>query len=219
MLTKADEDYLKIIYKLAEEKQSGKGISTSAIAERLKISQASVSNMIKKLAERAWVAYEPYYGVRLTEKGQSIAVNMIRRHRILELYLVERLSYQWDEVDAEAEVLEHAVSDKLIDKMWEDLGRPKQDPHGSPIPDKHGMMQLTDMHSLVTVLEGHTVKVVRFKNKTPEELRYLNSIGLIKDTEVRVAAKNEANDSISVEIGQNRYELGYKLAESIFVTN
>lgn len=117
MVSKALEDYLKIIYKLEGQSAEDKGVQTSVIAERLSISQASVSNMIKKLAEQGFIEYAPYYGVSLTESGRKIALNMVRKHRVLEQYLVERLGYSWDEVDEEAEVLEHSISDKLVDRM------------------------------------------------------------------------------------------------------
>lgn len=217
MASKALEDYLKIIYKLEEENTSDKGVSTSSIAERLAISQASVSNMLKKLADKKMIQYEPYYGVSLTTKGRKVALNMIRRHRILELFLVERLGYQWDEVDEEAEILEHAVSDKLANRMWEELGRPTQDPHGSPIPNEKGEMVQPSMVSLAKAEVASEAKVVRIQNRSPEELRYLFSIGLVKDADIIVHQKAPFEGPLSIEVNGQQHALDYRLAQSIFV--
>ncbi|AZR82373.1 metal-dependent transcriptional regulator [Thiomicrospira sp. S5] len=217
MASKALEDYLKIIYKLEEANETDKGVSTSAIAERLAISQASVSNMLKKLADKALIRYEPYYGVALSDAGRKVALGMIRKHRILELFLVERLGYQWDEVDEEAEVLEHAISDKLTNRMWEELGRPTEDPHGSPIPDESGEMIEQAAIGLSQADLETTLEVIRIQNRSPEELRYLFSIGLVKGAKVRVLQKAPFDGPISIEIAGTQHPLDFRLAESIFV--
>lgn len=219
MSTKALEDYLKIIYKLEEvnSADADKGVSTSAIAERLAISQASVSNMLKKLADKSLIRYEPYYGVGLTEDGRKIALNMIRRHRVLELFLVERLGYQWDEVDEEAEVLEHAISDKLTNRMWEDLGRPTQDPHGSPIPAEDGTMQVQKSSPLSEMEEHTELQIKRIKNRSPDELRYLSSIGLVKDAVLKLHHKAPFNGPLSIEVSGKHHALDFRLAQSIMV--
>jgi len=220
MVSQALEDYLKMIYKLEElnaEAQLEKGVSTSSIAERLGISQASVSNMLKKLSDKDLIEYAPYYGVTLTSQGRKIALQMLRRHRVLELYLVERLGYQWDEVDAEAEVLEHAVSDRLVNRMWEELGRPTQDPHGSPIPDQDGNMEVQTMVSLCEAASGAHCQIVRIQNRTPEALRYLFSIGLVKGAQVKVFEKAPFEGPLSVEVKGEQLALDFRLAQSIFV--
>jgi len=220
MVSQALEDYLKMIYKLEElnaEAQLEKGVSTSSIAERLGISQASVSNMLKKLSDKDLIEYAPYYGVTLTSQGRKIALQMLRRHRVLELYLVERLGYQWDEVDAEAEVLEHAVSDRLVNRMWEELGRPTQDPHGSPIPDQDGNMEVQTMVSLCEAASGAHCQIVRIQNRTPEELRYLFSIGLVKGAQVKVFEKAPFEGPLSGEVKGEQLALDFRLAQSIFV--
>lgn len=219
MPSKALEDYLKIIYKLEESlpDKEGKGVSTTAIAERLSISKASVSNMLKKLADKNLIRYEPYYGVTLTAEGNKIALNMIRKHRILEQYLVEKLGYSWDEVDAEAEILEHAVSNRLTDRMWEALGRPTRDPHGSPIPNEAGEIEDETGECLSEVESGETRTVVRIQNRSPEELRYLSSIGLTRNAQVRVDNKAPFNGPISIEVAGEPQALDFRLAESILV--
>jgi len=218
MASKALEDYLKIIYKLEDSGSGDKGVQTSVIAERLAISQASVSNMIKKLADKNYVSYAPYYGVSLTESGRKIALNMIRKHRILEQYLVERLNYSWDEVDEEAEVLEHAISDKLTNRMWDDLGQPSHDPHGSPIPSVDGELIKQDLTPLVDISLNQAVLVKRIKNRSPEELRYLANIGLT--TGVRLLVKNAAplNGPLLVEINEkDLHAIDYRLAMALQV--
>lgn len=218
MASKALEDYLKIIYKL-EDKRSEKGVQTSVIAERLSISQASVSNMLKKLADSDYISYEPYYGVSLTPSGRKIALTMIRKHRILELYLVERLNYSWDEVDEEAEVLEHAISDTLANRMWSDLGQPTHDPHGSPIPSIDGELIKQDLVSLVEVPIEQKIQVVRIKNRSPEELRYLANIGLTTGVSLKIKNMAPLNGPLLVEIeDENLHAIDYRLAMALFVS-
>ncbi len=163
------------------------------------------------------IRYEPYYGVALSDTGRKVALGMIRKHRILELFLVERLGYQWDEVDEEAEVLEHAISDKLTNRMWEELGRPTEDPHGSPIPDESGEMIEQAAIGLSQADLETTLEVIRIQNRSPEELRYLFSIGLVKGAKVRVLQKAPFDGPISIEIAGTQHPLDFRLAESIFV--
>lgn len=220
MVSKALEDYLKIIYKLQDRTPEDKGVQTSVIAERLAISQASVSNMLKKLAEQGYIKYAPYYGVSLTDSGLKIALNMVRKHRILEQYLVERLGYSWDEVDEEAEVLEHSISDKLANRMWEDLGQPTHDPHGSPIPSAEGVVAQHDWLALTDVELHCKVKVKRIKNRSPEELRYLASIGLTTGVDVEVKNTAPLNGPLLVEVNsQALHAIDYRLALALMVEN
>jgi len=218
MASKALEDYLKIIYKLESAPPSEKGVQTSAIAERLSISQASVSNMLKKLSENHYIEYAPYYGVKLTESGRKIALNMVRKHRILEQYLVERLGYSWDEVDEEAEVLEHSITDKLANRMWEVLGQPTHDPHGSPIPTADGVIIEQNWRALSEIEVGQAVTVKRIKNRSPDELRYLASIGLTTGAVVKVKESLPANGPLMVLINnQTAHAIDYQLAQFLLV--
>ena len=219
MASQALEDYLKIIYKLEDSSPEDKGVQTSVIAERLSISQASVSNMIKKLADKKYISYAPYYGVTLTDSGRKIALNMIRKHRILEQYLVERLNYSWDEVDEEAEVLEHAISDTLANRMWDDLGQPTHDPHGSPIPSIDGELIKQDLIPLIDVLLEQSVQVKRIKNRSPEELRYLANIGLTTGVVLKIKNMAPLNGPLLVEIeGRDLHAIDYRLAMALQVT-
>lgn len=218
MSSQALEDYLKIIYKLQESRQDdSKGISTSSIAERLGISNASVSNMLKKLASQNLIRYEPYYGVALLAEGKEIAIKMIRRHRVVELFLVERLNYSWDEVDEEAEVLEHAVSDKLIDRMWTDLGCPARDPHGSPIPNQKGEMIAEFAQCLACLPVDKAAKVIRIKNRSPEELRYLTSIGISQHKLLKVKHIAPFKGPVTIEIDNQVVAIDCRLADAIMV--
>ena len=218
MASKALEDYLKIIYKLQGHILEEKGVQTSSIAERLGISQASVSNMLKKLAEQNYIEYAPYYGVSLTDSGLKIALNMVRKHRILEQYLVERLGYAWDEVDEEAEVLEHAISDTLANRMWEDLGQPTHDPHGSPIPSAEGVVAPNNWITLTECPLNYVVKIKRIKNRSPEELRYLASIGLKTATWVEIKNRAPLNGPLLVEVdSQALHAIDYRLALALMV--
>lgn len=219
MASKALEDYLKIIYKLEDINTSDKGVQTSLIAERLAISQASVSNMLKKLAEKKHIRYEPYYGVSLTESGRKIALTMIRKHRILEQYLVERLGYSWDEVDEEAEVLEHTISDTLANRMWDDLGQPTHDPHGSPIPNLDGELVQQNLEPLTDTVLNQMVIVKRIKNRSPEELRYLANIGLTTGVSLQIKNTAPLNGPLLVEInGADLHAIDYRLAMALLVT-
>lgn len=219
MASKALEDYLKIIYKLEDINTSDKGVQTSLIAERLAISQASVSNMLKKLAEKKHIRYEPYYGVSLTESGRKIALTMIRKHRILEQYLVERLGYSWDEVDEEAEVLEHTISDTLANRMWDDLGQPTHDPHGSPIPNLDGELVQQNLEPLTDTVLNQVVIVKRIKNRSPEELRYLANIGLTTGVSLQIKNTAPLNGPLLVEInGADLHAIDYRLAMALLVT-
>ncbi|WP_044412952.1 metal-dependent transcriptional regulator [Thiomicrospira microaerophila] len=215
--SKAIEDYLKCIYKLEDPQVQNKGVHTSAIASRLGVAQASVSNMIKKLSDQDFVKYEPYYGVSLTDSGRQVALQMIRRHRVIEQYLVERLNYSWDEVDEEAEVLEHAVSDKLVNAMWLALGEPSHDPHGSPIPDADGLITPQNLVPLTELEETKPAKLARIKNRSPEELRYLSSIGLAMGVELIVQSKAPFNGPLMLEVAGRCHALDYRMACALMV--
>jgi DtxR family Mn-dependent transcriptional regulator len=219
MLSKALEDYLKIIYKLEGQAPAEKGVQTSAIAERLSISQASVSNMLKKLAEQQFIEYAPYYGVSLTDSGRKIALGMVRKHRVVELFLVERLGYSWDEVDEEAEVLEHSISEKLVNRMWENLGRPAFDPHGSPIPTAEGVLLENDWVGLTQAPLNQMLRVKRIKNRSPEELRYLASLGLTTGTQLRVKQAAPLQGPLLIELVSDEVQaLDYRLANAVMVS-
>jgi DtxR family transcriptional regulator, Mn-dependent transcriptional regulator len=211
-LTRSVEDYLKVIYSLSPE---GRTASTSDIAHRLELSPPSVSGMIKRLSEQGYLEHIPYKGVQLTAEGRRTALRMIRRHRILEAYLVARLGYTWDAVHAEAERLEHAVSDGLIERMAEALGNPDADPHGEPIPTAEGWIEEVEGIPLAEVAAGQTVAVRRVTAGDPDRLRYLASVGLQPGALVTVLERQPFSGPLTLRVAGHERVLGHELAESL----
>jgi|SRR6056297_532926 len=212
------EDYLKAIYKL-EASLDGKGVPTSKLAKEMEVSNASVTNMLKRLSGLGMVTYESYYGAKLTETGRKIALEMIRHHRLLELYLAEMLGYSWDQVHDEAEKLEHHISEQFEDKISELLNDPKFDPHGDPIPTKDGLMPKLGLVALSELHENKLYKVRRVKNQTPELLRYLDEYGLIPGAEVIIKKKEPFDGPLELSVDGKSVTLGYKIAADILVTS
>ncbi|MCH7677763.1 metal-dependent transcriptional regulator [candidate division KSB1 bacterium] len=214
MITQAVQDYLKVIFKLA----SSGNVSTNAIAERLQISQASVTGMIKKLSDLRLTTYKPYYGVELTKTGRKIALEIIRHHRLLELYLAEALGYSWDQVHDEAEKLEHVISEELEDKMAKILGNPTADPHGAPIPSKDGIIEERSLECLSVIDAGQKVQVKQVSDKDPEMLRYLGDIGIFPDVMIDVMEKAPFGGPLLIKVAGKEYNLGERLTDNILVS-
>ncbi|TDI83365.1 MAG: metal-dependent transcriptional regulator [Caldithrix sp.] len=215
MITQAVQDYLKIIFKLAN---NGKAVSTNAIAERMQISQASVTGMIKKLSDLKLTIHRPYYGVELTKTGRKIALEIIRHHRLLELYLAEALGYSWDRVHNEAEKLEHVISEEFEDKMAKILGNPTADPHGAPIPSKDGEMEERTLVPLTAAEVGQKVLVKQVSDNDPEMLRYLGEIGIFPEVKLHILEKAPFGGPLLIKIGEKQHHLGEKLTNNIFVS-
>jgi len=213
MITQAVQDYLKVIFKLA----SSGNVSTNAIAERLQISQASVTGMIKKLSDLRLTTYKPYYGVELTKTGRKIALEIIRHHRLLELYLAEALGYSWDQVHDEAEKLEHVISEEFEDKMAKILGNPTADPHGAPIPSKDGEMEERTLVPLTAAEAGQKVLVKQVSDSDPEMLRYLGEIGIYPEVKLYVLEKAPFGGPLLVQVGEDKYHLGGTVTDNIMV--
>ncbi|MFQ5865133.1 MAG: metal-dependent transcriptional regulator [bacterium] len=214
MISQTVQDYLKIIYKLGA---NGAKVSTNAMAERLNVSQASVTGMIKKLAEIKLIRYTPYHGVALTKAGRKIALEIIRHHRLLELYLAEALGYSWDQVHDEAEKLEHVISEEFEDRMSEFLGNPTTDPHGAPIPSKDGTIEERMLESLCSVEAGQRVKIKQISDRDPEMLRYLANIGIYPEVVIDVIEKAPFEGPLLIKLGDNEHYLGQALTKNIFV--
>ena len=194
-----EENYLKIIYHLSEE-LAGAEVSTNAVADMAQTKAASVSDMLKKLAEKELVNYQKYQGVTLTKLGENIALKVIRRHRLWEVFLVEKLNFTWDEVHNVAEELEHINSDKLVEKLDEYLGFPKFDPHGDPIPDHLGKFPATMYHTLSELKVGEKGILMGVGEHNPSFLKYLVKIGLTLGCNVSIIDLNEFDHSISIKI-------------------
>lgn len=213
--TTSTEDYLKAIYKL-ESSSGNKGVSTSKLAEEMEVANASVTNMVKRLAEMGLVHYESYYGTRLTDAGRKIALEMIRHHRLLELYLTEMLGYSWDEVHEEAEKLEHHISEQFEDKIAELLDNPKFDPHGDPIPTKDGKMPELLLIPVSEIEDDDTHILRRVKNQDPEFLRYLEKLGLIPGVKIRVLNKEPFEGPVEIELEGEKLSIGYNIAKELY---
>ncbi len=212
--SRAVEDYLKAIRHLQRE---GAPVSTSALAQQLDRSPASVTNMIKNLAELGLVEHVPYHGVQLSEEGEREALRIIRRHRVIEAYLIERLGYSWDRVHAEAERLEHAASDELVERMATVLGHPELDPHGSPIPTAEGEVS-EPQHPPLSLLEtGMTATVREVSDADEGRLRYLAELGLYPGTRVEVLEREPFEGPIRVRVEGRERSLGRQLAEIVRV--
>ncbi len=216
-LSSSVEDYLKAIYRLSEH---GGTATTSDIAEELELSPASVTGMVKRLAESGHLEHVPYRGVQLTGHGRVAALAVVRRHRILEAYLTEMLHYDWAAVDAEAERLEHAASDQLIERMAEALGEPKYDPHGAPIPTRDGEIETPDYRPLAAVELGVRVRLRLVGDDDPDRLRYLESLGLVPAAELVVKDRQPYGGPITILVGGPggvERVIGKELAETLMV--
>ncbi len=212
--SRAVEDYLKAVYKLLRDRPA---VSTNALAEELGRSAASVTNMVKSLAEQGLVEHTPYHGVRLTASGELTALRIIRRHRVIELFLIEKLGYSWEAVHQEAERLEHAASDALIDRMARALGEPSEDPHGSPIPTREGVIEVTESVVLVGLEPGLSGVVREVSDDSAEGLRRLASLGLFPGTRIRVLERADDGAGMSVEVNGERQVVEDGLAAAVFV--
>ena len=211
-LTRSVEDYLKAIYRLSPE---GRPASTSEIAHLLDLSAPSVSGMVKRLSELGFLEHIPYKGVQLTDAGRRAALRMVRRHRLIEAYLVEFLGYGWDTVHAEAERLEHAVSDTLVERMAAALGHPAVDPHGDPIPAADGSIHELACTPLQDVMVGSTVEIRRVDEGDPERLRYLAALGLVPGVRVTLVDRQPFGGPVTVESAGIRHVIGSELAQVV----
>jgi len=209
------EDYLKAIYKLQSKDEQ---VPTSVLADYMGVAPASVTNMCKKLAELNLLAYEPYQGVRFTPAGQKLALEIIRHHRLIELYLAEALGVPWDRVHEEAEKLEHVISEDLEDRMAKALGDPQFDPHGAPIPTRTGdVIDHKSGRLLIDMKAGDRLRIVEVDDNDPELLRYLGELGLYPGTEITLIACAPFDGPLTMEINNTQYALGYQAARAISV--
>ena len=208
-LTRSVEDYLKAIYRLSPE---GRPASTSEIAHLLELSPPSVSGMVKRLSELGLLEHAPYKAVQLTAEGRRAALRMVRRHRLIEAYLVQFLGYSWDTVHEEAERLEHAVTDKLVERMAGALGHPSTDPHGDPIPQADGSIHEPACTPLSELQVGETIEIRRVDESQPERLRYLASLGLRPGVVVTLLDRQPFGGPVTLEAAGERHILGHELA-------
>jgi DtxR family Mn-dependent transcriptional regulator len=214
IISQAMEDYLKAIYSLHERSAQ---VPTSALADYMGVAPASVTNMCKKLAELKLLDYEPYQGVKFTPAGEKLALEIVRHHRLLELYLAEALGVPWDQVHQEAEKLEHVISEDLEERMAAALGDPQFDPHGAPIPSRTGSVTQHDHGRLVDSQVGDTVIVIEVDDRNPELLRYLGELGIYPGTKIEVVGRAPFDGPLKLNIGTDEHNLGHQAARSIWV--
>lgn len=216
MLSHAIEDYLKAIYEIEEDFGL---VTTSLLAVHLDVKPASVTGMVQKLARARprLVNYERHHGVTLTPAGRKIALEVIRHHRLIELYLAEALGYEWDKVDAEAEKLEHVISEEFEEKIAALLGDPTTDPHGDPIPARDGTVIEHSRLPLSEIQPGQTVRVTRVRDNDPAFLRYLAELGLILQAQVVVKDKAPFDGPLHIRVGDRSHALGRNVTDKIFV--
>lgn len=213
-LSQAVEDYLKAIYILESE---GEGATTTNIAEMLEVSSASVTNMLKRLAGLNLITHRSYKGASLTEAGEKIALEILRHHRLLELYLKEVMGYSWDEVHDEAEKLEHHISEQFEDKIAELLNDPTHDPHGDPIPSKDGIVPEMASLPLTEAEERSTYLIGRVKDQDPDLLRYLEKTGVIPGVKLTVIEKAPFDGPLKVLLENEEQTIGHGVARQIYL--
>ena len=211
-----EENYLKIIYKLSAETDAD--ISTNAVAELTQTKAASVSDMLRKLSEKNLVNYQKYQGVRLTEAGEQVALKVIRKHRLWEVFLVEKLGFNWDEVHDIAEQLEHIDSEELVEKLDEFLEHPTFDPHGDPIPDPNGRMPKLTYQNLSEVKQGERVLMMGVSEHSSAFLQYVAKLGISLGSELYILEINDFDKSLSVQIAQaNPQFMSHEVAKNLLV--
>jgi DtxR family Mn-dependent transcriptional regulator len=209
------EDYLSTIYKFQD---AAGEIKPNVIAEKLQISQAAVTDMIKKLAKDKYIIYERYKSIRLTVRGGDYALNVVRRHRIWEVFLMKVVGMPWDKVHDEANRLEHSCSDDLVDRIEKLLGFPEFDPHGDPIPSKEGKLPKVKKHiPLANLNEGESGVVIRVNDFDEQFLAYISGLGIGLNELIQVKEKRDFDDSLLIIIKGKQWNISQKLAENIFI--
>jgi DtxR family Mn-dependent transcriptional regulator len=211
------ENYVKAIFQICYA-QSGKPAATGQVAAALAVSPGTVTSMLKTLSEGGLATYAPYEGVRLTTAGNALALRVMRRHRLIELFLVKTLALAWDEVHEEAEHMEHAVSDRLIDRIDVYLGFPQVDPHGDPIPRADGSLQAEESRSLAECTVGQRFRLARVVDQSPEFLRFLTETGLPLGAEGEVLATRAEAGTVTIVIAGQETTLGRTAAEKLLVS-
>lgn len=219
-ISRAVQDYLKAIYKLGNGDGLEKNVNTTVLSDYLDVSSTATTNMVKKLAEIKLLAYTPYKGFALTKAGEKIALEVIRHHRLLERFLADTLGYSWDEVDAEADRLEHVISQEFEDRIDRALGFPTTDPHGDPIPGKDGSIEARDTERLSEIEAGRTVVIRQVSDNSAEMLRYMDNLGLRPSAKIAVKDRAPFNGPMLVCVDESgEHSLGLEVADHIYVSD
>jgi DtxR family Mn-dependent transcriptional regulator len=214
-MTFSEENYLKTIYHLTTISEAE--VSTNAISEMMETKASSVTDMLKKLSEKSLVNYKKYQGVSLTEKGKLTAKMIVRKHRLWEVFLVDKLDFSWDEVHDIAEQLEHIKSEKLINKLDDFLGNPTKDPHGDPIPDANGQIINTEKHLLSELFENQSGICVGVKDTSSEFLKYLDKQEISLGSKIEILGKESFDLSQKIKLNDRELTISNKIASNIFV--
>ncbi len=215
MFTLSEENYLKTIYHLGLNSEIG--VSTNEIAKKMQTKASSVTDMIKKLSDKDLVVYEKYKGVKITDFGRNTAANIVRKHRLWEVFLVEKLNFSWDEVHEVAEQLEHIKSPKLINELDALLGFPKQDPHGDPIPDKEGNYHPLEKKLLATLSIGEKGICIGVNDSSSEFLQFLDKQKIALGNQIKVLGKEPFDDSIQIQIANRELSVSNKIASNLYI--
>ena len=214
-MTISEENYIKVIYHISLV--APKGVSTNAIAGMLDTKASSVTDMLKKLAEKDFVSYQKYQGVTLTEKGSLAAKMIVRKHRLWEVFLVEKLNFSWDEVHEIAEELEHIKSEVLINKLDEFLGFPSFDPHGDPIPDGQGIIKKIEKHLLSDTEVNKDYKCIGVKDSSTDFLKYLDKQKIALGSVLKIVEREEFDETLTIAIDGKRTTISNKIASNLYV--
>ncbi|MDA9092388.1 metal-dependent transcriptional regulator [Polaribacter sp.] len=215
MFTLSEENYLKTIYHLGLNSEIG--VSTNEIAKKMQTKASSVTDMIKKLSDKDLVVYKKYKGVKITDFGRNMAANIVRKHRLWEVFLVEKLNFSWDEVHEVAEQLEHIKSPKLINELDALLGFPKQDPHGDPIPDKEGNYYHLEKKLLATLGLGEKGICVGVNDSSSSFLQFLDKQKIALGNEIKVIGKEPFDDSIQIQVANRELSISNKIANNLYI--
>jgi len=215
MFTLSEENYLKTIYHL--ELELDKGVSTNSIAKKLDTKASSVTDMIKKLSEKEVVEYKKYKGVKLTSLGKKTAANIVRKHRLWEVFLVDKLNFSWDEVHDVAEQLEHIKSEKLVDQIDAFLDFPTHDPHGDPIPDREGNLKIVEKSLLSTLSKSEKGICVGVDDSSSEFLQFLDKKGITLGKQITVLEKEDFDDSVSIIVDGEKLSISNKIANNLYI--
>ncbi len=215
MFSLSEENYLKAIFHL-ERKYAG-GVSTNALAEEMETKASSVTDMVKKLSDKDLVKYRKYQGVQLNEQGKRTAIEVIRKHRLWEVFLVEKLNFSWDEVHDIAEQLEHIKSEKLTDELDKFLGHPKRDPHGDPIPDAEGNFRISNKMLLADLEEGQSGICVGVKDSSTEFLRYLDKNEITLGKAIKIVQREEYDESLLIKINDKDLRISKTISKNLFI--
>ena len=211
-----EENYLKIIYHLAEKTNN---VQTNAIAAQMQTKPASVTDMIKKLAEKGFVDYIKYQGVTLTDKGRNAAIDIVRKHRLWEVFLVDKLDFKWDEVHDVAEELEHIKSTALVERLDEFLGFPKSDPHGDPIPDKNGRFAKTQFTKLIDLKIGDNGTITGVSQHSSAFLKHLEKLGLALGKQIEVNDVTDFDGSVEILVAGKQINISREVAKHILISS